>query len=103
MTKYYACPVCGCNSNFMRRKKRVCHECDKSVQKSLIDAVNLIAEYVKQNLPEYWLITLEFASDEVDIGLLDCEFDSHEFYTDRGISAIESACDEAYELQNGRR
>ena len=99
MSKYYACPICGCNSYVMRLKRQFCHECDKAVQKSLDDAVNRIAEYVDENLEDGWDIEIKFARGDCHMTLIDPEGEYYYPDTERDTSSIHEACECAKEIQ----
>ncbi len=74
---------------------------DRETQKRLIEACNLICEYVSSRLPEYWQVVLTIEKDDVNLELLnpdgeDCFVDS----VDYGISVIDDLCVAANYLDN---
>lgn len=72
----------------------------KEQQQALIDAVNLICEFVEENLPEGWSLSLAMNSEESYLELTnpngdDVDIPSAEY----GHSGLAQACDEAAYLE----
>lgn len=68
---------------------------EESTNIELIDAVNLICEYVGSNLPEHWEIKLNMSSIECTMDLISPDGRDVEYETERGLSALRSIVETA--------
>jgi hypothetical protein len=67
----------------------------------LIDAVNLICEFVEGNLPQGWNLSLTMNSEDASLELLDPNGDDVDIGTsDPGYSNLAQACDDARYLES---
>lgn len=66
---------------------------DTDIQRKLIDAINLLAEYADAHLPVGVELSLTFTRGEATLRLEDCGGDEIEVHTpDAGISTFAEAC-----------
>ena len=68
---------------------------DCKLQKLLISSMNLLCEYVKEQLPRGWQIELVMTSTEAHIALYDQYFEEVHVDSESGIRILHSMCQAA--------